>query len=210
MYLNLRRYPRIGVSQDVIQQSVEGELLPELQKQVGFVGYCAFWDRDGAGVSISLFDDAEAAHRSTDSARRWVMRHQDFFPERGEEFSGECIAHEVAHGQEQDPGDGQQPLYVLVRELDNVPGTQDTRAFVQQRTLPLMTRSPGFRGVYMARHDRTESRAAVVTLFDSDEQARACHEKAVELLKEGLPKVTVTRVIQGESVILRMRHPGPA
>ena len=49
-----------------------------------------------------------------------------------------------------------------------------------------------------------------MTLFDSDEQARACHEKAVELLREGLPKVTITRVIQGESVILRMRHPGHA
>ena len=68
----------------------------------------------------------------------------------------------------------------------------------------MITRSPGFRGVYMARHDRTESRAAVVTLFDSDQQARACHEKAVALLREGLPKVNVTRVVEGESVILRM------
>ena len=50
----------------------------------------------------------------------------------------------------------------------------------------------------MARHDRTESRAAVVTLFDSDQQARACHEKAVALLREGLPKVNVTRVIEGD------------
>ncbi|MFL5331684.1 MAG: hypothetical protein ACJ8H8_00540 [Geminicoccaceae bacterium] len=204
MYLNLRRYRRIGVSKDVIQQSVEAELLPELQKQAGFKGYCAFWDQDDAGVSLSLFDDPEAAHRSTDAARRWVMRHRDFFPARFEEFSGECVAYEVAHGQEQGSGDARQALYVLIRELDNVPGTQDTRAFVQQRTLPMITRSPGFRGVYMARHDRTESRAAVVTLFDSDQQARACHEKAVALLREGLPKVNVTRVIEGESVILRM------
>jgi hypothetical protein len=80
MYLNLRRYPRIGVSKDIIERSVETELLPELQKQSGFKGYCAFWDQDGAGVSMSLFEDAEAAHHSTDSARRWVMRHQDFFP----------------------------------------------------------------------------------------------------------------------------------
>ena len=55
MYLNLRRYPRIGVSKDAIERSVETELLPDLQKQRGFKGYCAFWDEDGAGVSASIF-----------------------------------------------------------------------------------------------------------------------------------------------------------
>jgi hypothetical protein len=204
MYLNLRRYPRIGVSKDIIERSVETELLLELQKQSGFKGYCAFWDQDGAGVSMSFFEDAEAAHHSTDSARRWVMRHQDFFPERGDEFSGECIAHEVAQRQAQSPGDTKQALHVLIRELDNVPGTQDTRAFVQQRTLPMITRSPGFRGVYMARHDRIGSRAAVATLFGNNQQALACHERAIELLKEGLPQVRMTRVVSGESVILWM------
>src|SRR3712207_8490361 len=39
-------------------------------------------------------------------------------------------------------------------------------AFVQQRTLPMITRWPGFRGVYMVRSDGEEGRAAVVTLFD--------------------------------------------
>jgi hypothetical protein len=204
MYLNLRRYPKVGVSKDVVEHSVKIELLPKLQKRTGFKGYCAFWDEEGAGASFSIFNDQEAAHQSTDLARQWLMRHQDFFPERGEEFSGECITHEFSHGQDQDAGEMQQSLFVLVRELDNVPGTQDTRAFVQQRTLPMITRSPGFRGVYMVRHDRTESRAAVVTLFDTKQQADICHERAVELLREGLPKVTIVRVVRGESVILHM------
>src|SRR5215213_5185871 len=164
MYVNLRRYPKIGAGKEAIEQSVENELLPELRRQEGFRGYCAFWDEEGAGVSVSLFEDQEAAHRSADIARRWVMRHPDFFPERGEEFSGECITHELSQSQEQ--GEGQQSLYVLIRELDNVPGTQDTQAFVQQRTLPMITRSPGFRGVYMVRSDREGSRAVVVTLLD--------------------------------------------
>ena len=202
MYVNLRRYPKIGAGKEAIEQSVENELLPELRRREGFRGYCAFWDEEGAGVSVSIFEDAEAAHRSTDAARRWVMRHRDFFPERGEEFSGACVAHEVSHGQEQEAGEGQKSLHVLIRELGNVPGTQDTRAFVQQRTLPMITRWPGFRGVYMVRGDGEEGRAAVVTLFDGERHAEACHEKAVELLKEGLPRVTVTRVVQGRSVIL--------
>ena len=147
MYVNLRRYPKIGAGREAIEQSVENELLPELRRQEGFRGYCAFWDEEGAGVSVSIFEDAEAARRSTDAARRWVMRHRDFFPERAEEFSGACVAHEVSHGQEQEAGEGRQLLHVLIRKLGNVPGTQNTRAVVQQRTLPMITRSPGFRNV---------------------------------------------------------------
>ena len=209
MYVNLRRYPKVGASKEAIERSVRDELLPELRKQQGFEGYCAFWDEEGAGVSVSVFADQEAARRSTNTARQWVMRHQDLFPERGEEFSGECVAHEMAHGREQEAGDGERPLYVLVRELDNVPGTQDTRAFVQQRTLPMVTRWPGFRGVYMVRSGRDEPRAAVVTLFDSKPHAVACHDRAVELLKEGLPKARVARVLQGQSVILAVGGLGP-
>jgi hypothetical protein len=136
MYVTLRRYPRIGVDRKAVERSVEDELLPELQRRPGFRGYCAFWDEEGAGVSVGVFEDGEAAHRSADAARRWVMRHPDFFPERGEEFSGECVAHEAPHGQGE-AGGGQPPPYVLVRVLDGVPATQDTRAFVQQRTLPM-------------------------------------------------------------------------
>ena len=191
---------------EAIEQSVKDELLPELQKQQGFEGYCTFWDEEDAGVSVSVFEDAEAAHRSTDAARRWAMRHREFFPERFEEFSGECVAHEASHGLGQEAGEGQRSVHVLIRELANVPGTQDTRAFVQQRTLPMITRSPGFRGVYMARSDRKESRVAVVTLFESRQQANACHDRAVELLKEGLPKATIARVARGESVILHIGH----
>ena len=204
MYVNLRRYPKIGAGKEAVERSVKDELLPELQKQQGFEGYCTFWDEEDAGVSVSVFGDAEAAHRSTDAARRWVMRHQEFFPERGEEFSGECVAHEVSHGLGREAGEGQRSVHVLVRELANVPGTQDTRAFVRQRTLPMITRSPGFRGVWMVRHDREGGRAAVVTLFDDERQAEACHARAVELLKEGLPQVTIARVVQGRSVILRI------
>jgi hypothetical protein len=202
MYVNLRRYPKVAASKEAIQQSVEGELLPELRKDPGFKGYCAFWDEEEAGVSVSVFADHEAAHRSTGTARQWVMRHQDFFSERGEEFSGECFAHEGPQGAEQGAGETRRSLFVLIREVANVPGTQDTRAFVEQRTLPMITRSPGFQGVYMVRSDRNPSRAAVVTLFESKEQAEASHAKAVELLKEGLPKVVVTRVVRGRSNVL--------
>lgn len=200
MYVNLRRYPKISASKEAIERSVRDDLVPALLRREGFKLYCAFWDEDGAGVSVSVFEDQEAAHRSTDVARQWVMRHHDFFPERGEEFAGPCIAYEASDSLRQ--GAGERPSYALVRELANVPGTQDTRAFVEQRTLPMITRSPGFKAVYMLRNDRDQGRAAVATLFDSRQHAVACHDKAVELLKEGLPRVAVTRVVQGQGSIL--------
>lgn len=201
MYLSLRRYPAIGTARAVIERSVSDELLPEFRRQPGFHAYCAFWDEEDAGVSASLFTDAVAAQASTDAARRWVMRHQDFFPGRGDEFAGECFVQEEA------ASTAPAAPYVLVRLLGDVPGTQDTRAFVEQRTLPMITRAPGFRAVFMLRHDRDASRAAVVTLFDSREQARASHAKAVELLAEGLPQVQVERVMQGPGVIVDRADP---
>lgn len=195
MYLTLRRYPAIGVARAVIEHSVTDELLPEFRQRPGFRAYCAFWDEEDAGVSVSLFDDVEAAHASTDAARRWVMRHQDFFPERGEEFSGACFVEDVA------TTIAPTAPHVLIRILSNVPGTQDTRAFVEQRTLPVITGAPGFRAVFMLRHDLDATRAAVVTLFDSGAQAEASHAKAVALLAEGLPQVRIDRVTKGPGVI---------
>lgn len=196
MFVNLRRYPTIGAERSAIERSVIEELLPEFRQQAGFRGYHAFWDDDGAGVSVSFFDDPADAHKSTDTARRWVMRHQDFFPQRGEEFSGDCFAQAEAPA----PAHGWSP-WILVRLLSGVPGSQDTRAFVEQRTLPSITRAAGFRAVYMLRHDRDAARAAVVTLFDRREQAEASHAAAAELLREGLPQVRIDRVIQGMSAI---------
>ena len=131
------------------------------------------------------------------------MRHPEFFPERGEEFSGECVAHEVPHGRGPEAGERRRPFHVLVRMLEGVPATQDTRAFVQQRTLPTIARWPGFGGVWMVRSDGDGGRAAVVALFDGRRNAGACHAAAVELLKEGLPGVAVVRVVQGSGVIAR-------
>lgn len=203
MYVNLRRYPKLSADKETIRRSVQDDLLPRLREREGFRAYCAFWDEEGAGVSVSVFDDQEAAHRSTEVARQWVMRHQDFFPGRGEEFAGACIAQEVSDDLAREAGGGRQgSVYVLIRELANVPGTQDTRAFVEQRTLPMIMRWPGFKAVYMVRGDRDGSRAAVATLFDTRQNAVACHERAVELLKEGLPRVEVTRVVQGQSATL--------
>jgi len=202
MHMNLRRYPTIGVARAAIEASVRTELLPALRSDPGFLAYAAFWDEAGAGVSLSGFEDAEAAHRSTLAARRGLANHMDFFLAPGEEFSGECFV------QAQAPtGTANGLPYLLVRLLTGVPATQDTRAFVEQRTLPMIARSPGFRAVWMARSDRDPGRAAVATFFDAEADAVACHEAAVALLREGLPAVSVSQVMRGRSVIAEAPRP---
>jgi hypothetical protein len=197
--MNLRRYPTIGVGRSMIEKAVEDELLPVLRSSPGFEAYFALWDDAGAGVSVSSFADAESAHRSTSAARQWLARHLDFFPARGDEFSGECFAYEEAP-RRASAGDDSLP-YLLVRVLSGVPATQDTRAFVEQRTLPMIARSPGFRAVWMARSDREADGAAVATFFDGPNEAIACHQAALALLREGLPTVAVTQVLHGRAVI---------
>lgn len=200
--MNLRRYPSIGIDRTTIEEAVENELLPVLKADAGFAAYYTFWDDAGAGVSVSSFTDAEAAHSSTNASRRWLASHTDFFPTRGEEFSGECFVHREAARVLRSV---RRP-YLLVRLLSGVPATQDTRAFVEQRTLPLIERSAGFRAVWMARSDRETDGVAVATFFDSPDQAMTCHEAALVLLREGLPTASVTRVVQGYAVIAE----GPA
>lgn len=200
--MNLRRHPTVGVGRSTIEKAVEDELLPVLRSEPGFEAYFAFWDEAGAGVSVSSFADAETAHLSTNAVRRWLASHLDFFPTPGEEFSGECFVQEEALRR---VSGGDDPLpYLLVRVLEGVPATQDTRAFVEQRTLPMIARAPGFRAVWMARSDRAADGAAVATFFDGRGEAMACHEAAVGLLREGLPAVSVTRVLQGRAVIARV------
>jgi hypothetical protein len=200
MYVNLRRYPATTAARGEIARAVRDDLLPVLRAQPGFEAYCAFRDAEGAGVSVTVFADGESAAGATDAARRWVLRHREFFPERGEEFAGACIAQAAADG-----AASEALPYVLVRELTGMPGTQDTLAFVQQRTLPMITRSPGFGAVYTVRGDRDGRRAAVVTMFDSEAHAVSCHDQAVELLREGLPGAEVVRVLHGRSTVLALK-----
>jgi hypothetical protein len=53
----------------------------------------------------------------------------------------------------------------------------------------------------MARSDREAGDALVTTLFDGPSEAMACHGSAVRLLHEGLPAVSVTKVMHGRAVI---------
>ena len=202
MHVNLRRYPKLGAPRQTVERSVENELVPGLKEQPGFRGYWAFITDDGGTASISAFDTEEAAEWSADKARQWITRHPDFFPERGEEFSGGCVAHDAPHGREQQTGAGREALYVLVRELENVPEADRLRWIAQRKTRPLIAQAEGFRGLFVVGSDKRHRRAAVVTLFDNWRNALKSHEQAARVLSVDLPEIRVARVVHGPTVIV--------
>ena len=183
---------------------MENELVPGLQEQRGFRGYWAFATDDGGAASVSAFDTEEAADRSAEKARQWITRHPGFFPERVEEFSGGCVAHDEPHGRERRPGAGREAPYVLVRELERVPELGRLRALAQRKTHPLMAQAEGFRGLYVVGSGGRDRRAAVVTLFDNRRNAIAGHEQAARVLGDDLPEIKVARVVHGPTVVMAL------
>ena len=204
MHVILRRHAKLGAPRRAIARSVEDELVPGLKGQPGFKGYRAFATDDGGAASVGAFGTEEAADLSAEKARRWIARHPDFFPERAEEFSGGCVAHDARHGRERRPGAGREAPYVLVRELEGVPELGRLREIARRKTRPLIARAEGFRGLYVVGSGGRDRRAAVVTLFDNRRNAIASHEQAARVLRDDLPEIKVARVVHGPTVVMAL------
>lgn len=201
MYITLRRYAGAGARADEIARKVEAGLVPILKKASGFRGYCALASEDGDAVSISLFDNREAATRANDAARQWVQTELlDLVPDPPEVFTGETGVAEVAREHEQEAGSGK-PLFVLIRKLSDL---STPPGWARQNTVPLITGLPGFRGLYVALAEGDSTRAAAVTLFDTRENALQAHERVMEVLRTKGAEVAPTppRVVMGRTLIM--------
>ena len=191
MYVTLRRYAEIGARMyEMIARKVEAGLVPMLKDQPGFRCYCAIVTEDGDGVSVTVFDDREQATRADERVRGWGRANlRDLLPDRPEVFAGKCGIAEVS-GERR--ADQRQPPYIVVREFADLGPVEETREVVRRHALPVVTGSPGFRAVYMFRHERERSRGALVALFDTREDARRSHERSLQVLREEAGDVAPT------------------
>ncbi len=191
MYVTLRRYAEVGARMyEMIARKVEAGLVPMLKAQPGFRCYCAIVTEDGDGVSVTVFDDREQATRADERVRGWGRANlRDLLPDRPEVFAGECGIAEVS-GERR--ADQRQPPYIVVREFADLGPVEETREVVRRHALPVVTGSPGFRAVYMFRHERERSRGALVALFDTREDARRSHERSMQVLREEAGDVAPT------------------
>ena len=137
--------------------------------------------------------------------RRWIDANmRDLLPEEPAVEAGEAVFHAVADPREQ-PTDGQRPLFVVVRTYHGLPGQTETmHSIVSERTLPAITRAPGFRGFYAFRDEADPDRAVSVTLFDTRQEALRSHEEVVAIMRERLGEMAYAapRVAMGETVVL--------
>jgi hypothetical protein len=73
MHAILRRYEGVESSRTVeLTRKVDNELIPKLKELPGFSGYYLIEAGNGVMTSISLFDTAEQADKSSRIASNWV------------------------------------------------------------------------------------------------------------------------------------------
>jgi hypothetical protein len=73
MHAILRRYDGVEPSRTVeLTRKVDNELIPKLKELPGFSGYYLIEAGNGVMTSISLFDTAEQADKSSRIASNWV------------------------------------------------------------------------------------------------------------------------------------------
>jgi len=169
VHVTVRKYAGRGALIDKLVQPVRDGLVPLLKRAPGFRGYCAFASEDGHVVSVSVFDDSEAATRANEQVRGWVVSNLgDLLPNLPEVLAGEALLHDVSKLQS-----GGAEMFAAVRVYDGVLPKEEAVRITREHALPLVTGAPGFRGFYAMLDERDASRAVSVSLYDTREHAMA-------------------------------------
>ena len=202
MHVTLRRYADAGARVDEIGRKVEQGLVPILRDQEGFRLYGAFASEAGDAVSISVFDRQEQGAQAHERARGWVQAElRDLLPDPPEVFAGETGFAELSPGLR----DGARP-FVVIRKFEGLGPMEATREVVRKHTAPVITGSPGFLAFLNFRDSPTGTRGAVVTLFDTRDNAIRSHERIVAVLREHGSGVVPapSRVLMGQAIIIAL------
>jgi hypothetical protein len=205
MYLTLRRYAGAASRIEQVSLKVKAGLVPILKRVPGFQSYCTLATEAGDGVSLSLFETEQAASQANEQARSWVMSNlSDLLPDPPEVFAGPVVMHAGAQGQQVRFGNPEEPLYVLIRKFENIIEPQKAEQFTRDISIPAHRDVPGFRGFYAAWGDPGRSRAAIVTLFDTQENASLANERVLALIqaKGGTVVPQPSQIVAGSAVVI--------
>jgi hypothetical protein len=98
MHATLRRYEGVESSRTVeLTRKVDENLIPKLKELPGFSGYYLIEAGSGVMTSISLFDTAEQADKSSRIASNWVRdeKLETALPNAPKITFGEVVARDV-------------------------------------------------------------------------------------------------------------------
>ena len=199
MYANIARYAgaagKIGDAAEKVRQG----LLPLFREQKGFLGYAAFASEQGDGVSIHLWESAEAWADCREKIRAWVQPNIPDFLDPTERVQGEVQRHAIAEPQSGGQG---QSLYCLIRKAENLGA--EMRGAARDEMLDASRKAAGFRGVYYMRSTNNPSLGASVLFCDTREHAAAVHETTAAIARERQPDVNVRVAASGQTTVLAM------
>ncbi len=204
MHMTLRRYAGAAVRMDEIARKIKDGLVPVLTRAAGFKGYCAVKGESGEGVSLTLFEHEDQATEANERARSWVQSElRDLLPDPPEVFAGNVVVNAEAEGQQSLFGGAGGELYVVIRKFEAMTDPDGAVRFARETSMPLARSSPGFLAFYSAWGDPGRTRAAVVTLFDSRENAERANERTLALIREkgGSAVPPPTRVVAGKALV---------
>ena len=200
MYLNISHYAgmadKIGEGAAKTQQG----LVPLLRSQPGFLGYAAFASEQGDGISLHIWENADALNQSRDKIRTWVQANSAAFLDPTKRFHGEVTHHALTAPQS---GGLRQSLYCMIRQSDNVPTGAEEPTLWDGLT-DAVQKVSGFRRIYFLRHQEDRSRAASVLFCDSGEHAMAAHLAALAATYSINQQITVRVTASGQTAVLGM------
>ena len=198
MHVTIRKYAGRGALIDKLVPPVRDGLVPLLKRAPGFKGYCAFGSDDGHIVSVSVFDDREAATRANEQVRGWVVSNLgELLPNLPEVLAGEALLHDVSKLQS-----GGGDMFATVRVYDGVLPKEEAVRITREHALPLVTAAPGFRGFYAMLDEQDGSRAVSVSLYDTREHAMAAQERIVATMRDKRFAPNSPGVMAGRTVVV--------
>ena len=205
MYVTVAKTRLAGPAEQAVQR-VREQIPPLLQGRPGLLGYCLFLgEPEDAACSVGIFEDRAAALDAQRRLRAWTEEAmRDLLPGEPETAAGETVFHDVARPQEQQ-GDSQRPLFVVLRSYTGLPGQTETmHSLVSERTLPAIMGAQGFRGFYAFRDEHDPDQAVSVTLFDNRAEAMRAHAAVLDIMRETLGDLAYAapRVVAGETAVL--------
>jgi hypothetical protein len=198
VYLTIRKYAGKGALIDRLAPPVRDGLVPLLKRAPGFKGYCAFASEDGHAVSVSVFDDREAAARANEQVRGWGASNLgDLLPNLPEVLAGEALLHEVSKLRS-----GDADLFATVRVYEGVGPQEEVLPWVREHVFLTITGASGFRGYYAFLDGRDAGRGVSASLFDTREHAMEANQRAVEAMRDKRIAPNPPSVMAGRTAVL--------
>ena len=187
VFISIRHYDGIDPADLAEGERITREgFVPLISASEGFIAYYAVYPTDGSGVTISIFETREQALASNELARDFVVENlAPLLPNPPLIIEGTVDIGfvEMLDGM----GDGDvSSLHAGLRIYDGFVADDIAEfvAIVEDGFLPIMRETDGFFGYYLMNNG--EGAVSAVSIFDTEDSARASNEKAREFVAENL------------------------